>query len=433
MSVADLPPLPAPVELAGVTAAVLAACWLGWRAHAARHIRLEARRRAETALRDSEERFRALAEAAPDAVVVAGAGGRIEHVNPQAAALFGHAAEDMLGRPLALLMPPGLAGRHDACLARARDGPPRPATGRPREVQGRHRDGSLLHLQLSVGEIRLSNGLHFVAFLRDLGERRHEQALRDQLQRRLAHSQRLGALGQSTAGIAHDFKNMLTGILGLSQLALERRLAEPGSPLETYLRQIVKVGTRGRDLVERLLAHSRPDAAPPAEPLDVGAGVRDIAGMLGRVLPAGIELALACDAGLPGVRLAEAELHRVLMNLVANAHDAIGERGRIVVGAAVHDGAGPACASCGAVPDGRGIVLSVADDGPGIAPEALARVFEPFFTTKAAGRGTGLGLSTVRDVAHAAGGHVTVTSTPGHGTTVRVWLPAAADEAPPPA
>ncbi|MFZ5544035.1 MAG: PAS domain S-box protein [Pseudomonadota bacterium] len=294
------------------------------------------------------------------------------------------------------------------------------------EFSMRHRAGREVHVLSRMFLARDEHGrpTRLVGTHQDLTERRREQQEREALQRQLMQAQKMDALGQLTGGIAHDFNNMLAGVMGCASLALDRHVPEPGGKLERYLREIVRVSERGRELVARMLAYSRMDSGMPARPRDLAPRVREIAQVLRPALPAGIELALDLQTDTPPAALSDAELHQVLMNLVINARDAIGEHGRVEVSLRGASGDGMPCASCQQPLQGAFVCLAVRDDGSGMAPAVLARVFEPFFTTKDVGRGTGLGLPMVQGIAHKAGGHIRVHSAPGRGTCIELLLPA---------
>jgi PAS domain S-box-containing protein len=383
------------------------------------------RSRSELALKASEERLRALFNAAPDCIVVIDRQGRIEHANPQVQALFGHGPEELRGRDVALLMPPADGARHDAFIQRyLATGEPH-IIGRGREVIGRHKDGRPLQLHLTVGEMQLPDGRHFIGFIRDVSERIEQQRRHDELQRRLMQAQKMEALGQLTGGVAHDFNNILAGVLGLSKLALERYVEDPQGKLARYLQEIVKVSERGRDLVAKMLAFSRREALPPADPVDLGPQVREVVRLLGMQMPDGVALQAEVDAVVPPVRLGLTELHQLLANLVLNARDAVKGHGRVDVHLSFGRPGANGCSSCGAIVTGDWVRLTVSDDGEGMSPEQLSRIFEPFYTTKQVGQGSGLGLPMVQGVVHGCNGHIAVHSTHGQGTTMELLLPPA--------
>jgi hypothetical protein len=249
-----------------------------------------------------------------------------------------------------------------------------------------------------------------------------EAALRalHEAEQQLARSRRLEAVGQLAGGLAHDLNNVLAPILSNASLALEEVPRES----ETWqdLNQVVEAARRARGLVRRLLAFAR---RQPLEvvPLDLSEVIASLAPMLRDVAGPRIELALDLAAGLPAVEADRGQLETVLVNLAANARDAMPGGGavRCSTAEATLDEAAAAALELRA---GRHVVLEVADTGAGMTPEVLARAFEPFFTTKAVGQGTGLGLASVHGVVRQHGGAVAVQSALGRGTTFRILLPA---------
>jgi len=240
----------------------------------------------------------------------------------------------------------------------------------------------------------------------------------------LQQAQKMDVIGQLAGGVAHDFNNILASVLGFTSLALDRYGDRVDGKLAEYLGAVITAGERGRDLVAKMLAFSR--SAPASAPSRVAAAevVREIAGMLGALLPSSIHLELVLPADLPPVQADPVDLHQVLLNLALNARDAILERGRLSIGLALEPAAQGICDACHAAYAGPFIVLSVTDDGPGIEPAARSRVFDPFYTTKPVGKGTGLGLSVVHGVMHKSGGHIRLASSAGGTTFDLLFRPA---------
>ncbi|MCP5156608.1 MAG: PAS domain-containing protein [Ectothiorhodospiraceae bacterium] len=254
-------------------------------------------------------------------------------------------------------------------------------------------------------------------------ERERTSAERDRLQRQLLQAQKMEAIGQLTGGIAHDFNNILASMLGYTELAMMRCVTDEESNLARYLHEILASGERARDMVAQLLAFSRQGASAPVE-IDVRAVTAEVVSMLRGVIPASVRLSLDAGAGAAPVFADATHLYQALTNLCINARDAIAGTGRITVGVHQRVVADAVCQSCHQAVDGEFVVISVEDDGCGIAAEHLDSLFQPFFSTKAVGKGTGLGLSMVHGIAHQAGGHVLVHTAPGAGTRFELLLPA---------
>ncbi|HUP23018.1 MAG TPA: ATP-binding protein [Thermoanaerobaculia bacterium] len=227
----------------------------------------------------------------------------------------------------------------------------------------------------------------------------------------LLQAQRMEAVGVLAGGIAHDFNNLLTVITGYAEsLRLSARLDDEQ---RQQVEQIARAGERAAALTSRLVAFGRRQRREPRN-LDLGERVAALEPVLRRSLGESIELVIESQAGLPAVLADSGQVDQVVLNLVLNARDAMGERGRITVRTLTQH-----------APGGRVVCLEVADDGRGIAPEDRDRLFEPFFTTKPVGQGTGLGLAMVHSIVRQGGGSIEVESEVGSGTVFRVALPAA--------
>ncbi|OOG23690.1 hypothetical protein B1C78_10410 [Thioalkalivibrio denitrificans] len=245
--------------------------------------------------------------------------------------------------------------------------------------------------------------------------------------RRMIHtlnqSDRLSAIGQLTGGVAHDFNNLLTVIIGNAEL-LQLRM-DRDDTLRGLVDMIGSAAQRGAELTQRLLAFSRHQVLEPRI-IDANAHLEGITDLLQRALGEHIEIRFVLTPDLWPAMVDPGQLENALLNLCINARDAMGDGGFLTIETAnavldehyadTHMEVNP----------GEYVLLSVTDTGEGIAPEILDKVFEPFFTTKGAERGTGLGLSMVHGFVKQSGGQISIYSEPGHGTTVRLYLPRAA-------
>lgn len=359
----------------------------------------EARELSEAELRRREEHFRGLIENASDAILDVAADRTVRYASPAIHRILGFAPVQVAGRPVFDLLVPEARSRVDAVITAALA---MPGLVHTFATVGLHRDGSHRELEI-VGHSPLGEGEpRLVLHARDVSER-------SRLEERLRETQKLDAINRLAAGIAHDFNNVLTIIQGAaSMLRIRLRDSERG---RDDVEEILTATDRAAALTRQLLLFSR---RGPEEPkiVDVRAACADVERMLRRLVGVDVELALSLGEHPARVRIDPGQLEQVVLNLAVNGRDAMPEGGRlsiavdrVVLSRAIDSVDGP-------IPPGDYVRLVVADSGVGVAPEILARIFDPFFTTKPAGRGTGLGLSTVRSIVHRAGGYVGVEGAP---------------------
>jgi PAS domain S-box-containing protein len=260
---------------------------------------------------------------------------------------------------------------------------------------------------------------------RDITDRRHAEEQRLRLEQQILHAQKLEGLGVLAGGIAHDFNNLLVGVLGNAGLAL-RRLPKD-SPLHTYLKRIEAAAQRAALLTKQMLAYSGRSSFV-VRPLNLSKLIADMPDLVRASIPRQISLEFDCDPGLPLIVGDTPQFHQMLVNLITNAAEAIGERaGRIVVRTSVTDITAGMMEqfyfqeSC---EPGAYVCLEIADDGCGMGKEQLARVFDPFYTTKFTGRG--LGLAALLGIVRGHRGAIQVESRLGEGTVFRLYFPVVA-------
>lgn len=252
-----------------------------------------------------------------------------------------------------------------------------------------------------------------------------EETTKVELERQLRQSQKMEAIGQLAAGVAHDFNNVMTAVQGFTQISLEREDLAPD--LRADLEQVLASGKRASALTRQLLLFSRKQVVFETQ-LSVSTVVNDLHPLLLRLVGSTFDLIIECDSDLPPVRADQANIEQVVINLVSNARDALGRSGRITIAVrAVEVDSAAASAHPDANP-GPHIRLSVTDNGPGIPADVLARIFDPFFTTKPVGEGTGLGLATSYGIARQHHGWIEVQTRLDHGSTFALFLPVAPAE-----
>jgi two-component system cell cycle sensor histidine kinase/response regulator CckA len=388
-------------------------------------LRVRERTRPDRAL--DAERLRLFAESVREvALVVLDGDGRVAAWNGGAERFLGATAADMIGRTVDTLFPgddsrDAEGSRLDGLMRTARE------TGRY-EGEGwvARTDGDRFWAAIALAALRSAPGdvLGFGLIVRDLTDRRNAEAALRHSEEQLRHAQKMEGIGRLAGGIAHDFNNLLTAIQGHAQFLLEDLGAD--HPARTDADEIKRAADRAAGLTRQLLTFSRRQVLEP-QILDVNGVIRDMNRMLRRVIREDIALVTILDeAAWPA--LADAgQLEQILMNLVVNARDAMPGGGTItvetrnlVVDGTWMDVAGPR--------NGEYVQIVVSDTGTGMDRETMARIFEPFFTTKPEGEGTGLGLATVYGIVRQSGGHISVYSEPGRGTTLKVLLPRAREE-----
>jgi PAS domain S-box-containing protein len=385
------------------------------------------RRRAEEALRESEGRLRAITRDMPDTILQTDRQGRIVFVNRVAG---GISMDRALSSTVFDYVLPEEAPIVAEALAAVFD------DGRTcqYESKGPGPDGGWHDFEVRVSPIFVGGQPDSAIFLaRDVTARNRAAQERAGLEEQLRQSQKMEAIGTLAGGIAHDFNNLLTPILAHTDLALMQ--LPDSSPVREDLTQVFTAAQRATEIVRQILTISRSEGPLEAGPVNLAALVKEAMKFLRASIPATIEMSVTTADSTPLVRGTTARLHQVLLNLCANARDAIGDGpGTITVTVGpwqpLENGPWEGMESSGE----DWVLLSVRDTGPGIAPELLDRVIEPYFTTKPAEKGTGLGLSVCHGIVAGFGGHLRVRSPPGEGATVAVLLPVLAPqptEAPP--
>ena len=370
------------------------------------------RKRADRALRESEERYRDLFDHASDMVCMAAPDGSLLYVNQAWKTGTGY-REDEIGRMQLLdLVHPDSRAHYTEILEKVLQGDRLnhvelvlvPKSGTPITVEGN------LSCTFKDGQPAVVRGIY-----RDVTERKR-------VEEHLRRAERMQAAGKLAGGVAHEVNNMMTGVIGFSEFLL-RSLGE-GDARRSDVEEIIKAGTRAADVTRQLLAFTRQQFLQP-QILDVNAVVGDMEKLLRRSLGEGHVLQLRLSPEVGQLRADRGQLEQVLINLVINARDAMSGHGRVAIETCTavwdeayaqrHDGVD--------LPLGRYVMLAVSDTGCGMDTDTQARIFEPFFTTKPIGQGTGLGLSTVYGIVKQSGGYVWVYSEPDQGSVFKVYLP----------
>ncbi|MGJ8561454.1 MAG: PAS domain S-box protein [Litorimonas sp.] len=369
----------------------------------------------EDLLADSKQNgllFDALMEAAVDAIIVSDAKGTMIRANKAASQLFGHEIAELVGQTVNMLMPEALAALHDGFMTHHLETGEKRIIGLGRDVEGLRKDGSVFPLHLSVGHTEVAGERFFIGILHDLTERRAAQEA-------LARSQRLDAIGQLTGGIAHDFNNVLTVVIGNLEL-LEMRGAD-----ERQLRLIrdsLESAEMGADLTSRLLVFAKKGNLKPVR-ADLRTLCEDTLAILQRTIGEIYTIKTDFPEEVSDVLIDPVQLQSALINLALNARDAMPKGGEFLISVADVVIDDTYMAQETDIEPGQYVRLFVSDDGEGMSLEAQRRAFEPFFTTKSETGGSGLGLAMVYGFVRQSGGHITLYSEQGHGTSFGLYFP----------
>jgi PAS domain S-box-containing protein len=361
-------------------------------------------------IREGEERFRAMFDAAPTAMMLHQLDGTVVAANRSAQALLGYTADEMRGmRPQAFQHPddaPEGTRLYTELVRGERD-------SYRREAMFVDADGKTVVTRLAVALVRDADAkpAYVIGMAEDVTEQR-------QLEEQLRQSQKLEAIGRLAGGVAHDFNNMLTAIGGYTTLALEH--ASAGSELHGDLEEIRKATDRAALLTRQLLAFSRKQMLIP-ELLNLNGVVLELESMLRPLIGEHVALTTTLDPAVGPIEADPGQLHQVVMNLVVNARDAMPGGGNVSIETANADVGD----NDDGIEPGRYVALTVRDDGEGIDEQTLGQIFEPFFTTKDSAKGTGLGLATVYGIVKQSGGYVAVESEVGRGSAFTIYLPRA--------
>ena len=371
------------------------------------------RNEAAESLKESERHFRLLINGVTDyALYMLDPNGIVTNWNAGGQRIKGYLPEEIIGQHFSRFYSPAdqAAGRPARALRLALE------NGRYDEEGWRVRkDGTFFWASVVIDPIRDDEGkiLGFAKITRDISERREAQLNLEKIQRQLAESQKLDALGQLTGGVAHDFNNLLMVITGHIH-TLKKNAGNDAKGLRAI--QAIETATqRGASLTRQLLTFARRQSVNPQR-IDLRDSIHSVREVLNTGLGSAVQFHIDLDDDIWRVTVDPAELETALVNLIINARDAMQEGGSVTVRARnVHIDDG--------VRKGDHVAIEVKDTGVGIPPDIVAKVFDPFFTTKPIGKGTGLGLSQVHGFAHQAGGTVAVASELGKGTTFTICLP----------
>jgi PAS domain S-box-containing protein len=368
---------------------------------------------------EEQARLARAAEQAAESIVITDPHGAIVYVNPAFERLTGYSRQEAVGQNPRILK----SGQHDQtfyrgmweALARGEVW-----TGR---VVNRRKDGTRFEEDATIAPVFDLSGqlVNYVGVKRDVTKE-------VQLERRLLLAEKLEAVGRLAGGIAHDFNSLLMVITSYAHLALLRLAGH--DPARPKIEQILEAANRAASLTRQLLAFGRNQPLQP-KVLDLNAAVTDAERLLQRLVREDIEHATSLGPEIGSIKADPGQIDQILLNLVANAADAMPRGGRVKIETANVELDAAYAASHPPAQPGRYVMLAVSDTGEGMDAETQSHIFEPFFTTKEVGKGSGLGLATVYGIVKQSGGHIRVDSEVGLGTTFKVYLPRVEEEAQP--
>jgi len=375
-----------------------------------------------TVRRKAEEELRNLSaaiEQSPVSIVITNAEGNVTYVNPKCCEVTGYSAEEIVGEHTRIFKSGKQSSQYYKELWEAIN------SGREwrGEFQNRKKSGELFWESASIAPVTNKAGkiTHFIAVKEDITKLKEMEEERKRLNDQLLQAQKMEAVGILAGGVAHDFNNILTTIIGYSEMAI--RKTDKKAPLYRDLTRINQAGNRAARLTRQLLLYSRKQPMVLTI-VNINNTIESMIKMLQRLIGENITINTSLQPGLNNIKADEGNIEQVIMNLVINGSDAMPDGGLLSISTIHSEIDDEYCRAMPFATPGAYVILSVTDSGTGMSEDTMEHIFEPFFTTKGLGRGTGLGMSVVYGIVKKHGGWINVESKVGEGSTFKVYLPA---------
>jgi PAS domain S-box-containing protein len=371
------------------------------------------RKRTEASLLESEQTLRAITDTATDAIILIDDTGKIVYWNFSASRMLGYPTNELMGKSVLEIIPPRYRDAHAAAFRRFVETGRGLIVGDTYEVHALTKDGAEIPIELSISGIQLKGKWHSAGIIRDISERK-------KLETQLMHSQKLEAIGQLAGGVAHDFNNILTAIIGYAHVLLMKM--QESDPLRLNVSHMLEAADRAAQLTQSLLVFSRKQILNPHH-FNLNELILRVETFLQRIIGEDVDLKSILHKDALTVNADPGQLEQVLMNLATNARDAMPQGGSFTIETNIIALDNSFVRAHGYGRKGLFALILVTDTGTGMSEEMSKKIFDPFFTTKDAGKGTGLGLSIAYGIVKQHHGYINVYSEPGMGTIFKIYLP----------
>lgn len=370
----------------------------------------------------SEKLFQLAVEASPNGILLMDDAGNIALVNSKIEEIFGYSRNELINQSVSILVPLTYRDLHPTYRIQFLNNPKARAMGMGRDLYGLHKNGHEVPLEIGLNPLEINDRTHVLASVVDISERKQAEKERKSLSDRIQMAQRMESLGVLAGGTAHDFNNILYAISGNAELAQMR--ASMGENIDLYLSNIIRSCTRASDLTKQMLAYAGKGKIIFGT-VQLNELIHEMLALLESSIPKDIKITRLLDTNLPSIEADSSQLQQIIMNLVTNAYESIGDQsGEITIKTGVQYETLESLKSYRAfdyLREGEYIFLEVSDTGAGMSQEIINNMFDPFYTTKFTGRG--LGMAAVLGIIRSHFGTVQVKSEIDKGATIRILFP----------